>query len=107
MASACARFDRSRLRHSWKASVCWAPGSTLIMPRQTACERSARMPRKARSEVVFGALRAEDPRLLVEVLPADVAQLRVLAHHKLDDGVEQRLGLGVAGQVLLPHLGLG
>ena len=55
----------------------------------------------------LGALGAEDPRLLVEVLPADVAQAGVLAHDELDHGVEQRLGLLVAGQVLLPHLGLG
>ena len=55
----------------------------------------------------LGALGAEDPRLLVEVLPADVAQAGVLADDELDDRVQQRLGLVVAGQVLLPHLGLG
>ena len=49
------RLDSSRLRDSWKASVCWAPWSTLIMPRQTADERPPRIPRKARSEVVCGA----------------------------------------------------
>ena len=47
--------ESSRLRLSWKASVCWAPGSTLIIPRQTAVEPLARTPRKARSELVFGA----------------------------------------------------
>ena len=55
----------------------------------------------------LGALGAEDPRLLVEVLAADVAQPGVLPDDELDDGVEQRLGLGVGGEVLLPHLGLG
>ena len=55
----------------------------------------------------LGALGAEDPRLLVEVLAADVAQAGVLADDELDDGVEQRLALVVAGQVLLPDLGLG
>ena len=55
----------------------------------------------------LGALGAEDPRLLVEVLAADVAQAGVLADDELDDGVEQRLGSSSAGQVLLPDLGLG
>ena len=38
---------------------------------------------------------------------ADEAQPGVLADHELDDGVEQRLGVVGAGQVLLPDLGLG
>ena len=54
IASACAFLESSRLRLSWKASVCWAPGSTRIIPRQTAVARSASTPRKARSEVVCG-----------------------------------------------------
>ena len=51
----CAAVDSSRLRLSWKASVRWAPGSTRIIPRQTAVARSASTPRKARSEVVSSA----------------------------------------------------
>jgi hypothetical protein len=55
----------------------------------------------------LGALGAEDPRALVQVLAADITQASVLPHHELDHGVQQRLGLAVAGQVLLPHLRLG
>ena len=55
MASACALVESSRLRFSWKASVCWAPLSTRIIPRQTEVARSASTPRKARSEVVWAA----------------------------------------------------
>ena len=55
IASACAFLLSSRLRDSWKASVRWAPRSTWIIPRQTVLERSPRMPRNARSEVVSGA----------------------------------------------------
>ena len=55
----------------------------------------------------LGALGAEDPRVLVEVLAADVAQLGVLADDELDDGVEHRLAVVGARQVLLPDLGLG
>ncbi len=55
MESAWARFESSRLRFSWKASVRWAPSSTLMIPRQTARLRSSSAPLKARSEVVCGA----------------------------------------------------
>ena len=40
IASAWARSESSRLRLSWKASVRWAPGSTRIIPRQTAVASS-------------------------------------------------------------------
>ena len=55
MASAWARLEMSRLRDSWKASVFWAPGSTMMLPFHTALERPCSTPRKARSEVVLGA----------------------------------------------------
>ena len=55
IASACARFDSSRLRDSWNASVFCAPGSTMMFPFHTAVERPVSTPRNARSEVVFGA----------------------------------------------------
>ena len=55
----------------------------------------------------LGALGAEDPRALVHVLPADVAQAGVLADDQLDDRVEHRLAVLGARQELLPDLGLG
>ena len=54
----------------------------------------------------LGALGAEDPRALVELLGVDVAQVRVLADLELDHRVEHGR-LVAAGQVLLPDLGLG
>ena len=54
----------------------------------------------------LGALGAEDPRALVELLGVDVAQVGVLADLELDDRVEHGR-LVAAGEVLLPDLGLG
>ena len=55
MESAWDLSERRRFRPSWKASVCSASRSTLIMPRQTDVAESERTPRKARSETVSGA----------------------------------------------------
>ena len=53
------------------------------------------------------ALRAEHPRLLGQVLAADVAQVRVRADDDLGDRVEQRVERRVGREPLLPDLGLG
>ena len=47
------------------------------------------------------ALAAEDPRLLREVLHAQVLDRRALAHDDLGDGVEVALEVGLGGQPLL------
>ncbi len=55
----------------------------------------------------LGALGREDPGGVGEVLAADEAKRRALADADLGDAVEERVRLGVAGEVLLPDLGLG
>ena len=55
----------------------------------------------------LGALGAEDPAALGELLTADVAQARVVADDQLGDDVEDAVELVGAGQELLPDLGLG
>ena len=54
-----------------------------------------------------GALGAEDPAALGQVLTAHVAQPRVVAHDQLGDDVEDAVQFGVGGEELLPDLGLG
>ena len=77
--------------------------NTLPLPRAEARGDPVQVPVAGD----LGALGAEDPRLLVQVLGADEAQRGVLADAQLDDRGQHRLGVGGAGQVLLPDLGLG
>ena len=97
----------------WRLRTAYAPVTLPLAPSPSrivfwktlplAAPKPSDDPVELRVAGDAGALRAEDPRLLVEALGRDEAQVGVLPDDELDDGVEQAVG---RRELLLPDLGL-